>query len=69
MEVILIYAVIGAVFGVVAVLLYARARASRRGLRCPQCGEYVRIELMDADQRCTTCGTPLEVTGDTHAQP
>ena len=69
MEVVWIYAVVGAVIGVLAVLLYARARASRQGLKCPQCGEYVRIELMDANQRCNTCGAPLEVTGDTHAQP
>ena len=69
MPILLLYVGLGAVAIVLGVLFYLRARASRRGLRCPQCGEYVRIELMDTDQRCTTCGAPLEVTGDIHAQP
>ena len=34
---------------VLGVLFYMRAVASRKGLRCPQCGEYMRIELMDED--------------------
>ena len=61
-----LYALIAAL----AIAFYLRARASRKGLRCPQCGEYMRIELMEArNQRCNTCGAPLEVTEETHAQP
>ncbi len=57
-----------AVLIVLGVLFYMRAVASRKGLRCPQCGEYMRIELMDDPQRCNTCGAPMEETGETHAQ-
>ena len=53
---------------VLAIAFYLRAVASRKGLRCPQCGEYMRIELMDTPQRCNTCGAPMEETGETHAQ-
>lgn len=62
--------IIGGVIGAIAVLLYARSVASRKGMRCAQCGEYMRIELMSADnQRCNTCGAPLDVTEERHAQP
>ena len=53
---------------VLGVLFYLRAVASRRGMRCPQCGEYMRIELMDTAQRCNTCGAPMETTEERHAQ-
>jgi hypothetical protein len=66
---ILLYVGVPCLLLVLGVLFYSRARSSRRGMRCPNCGEYVRIELMDADQRCNTCGVPLKTTGETHAQP
>ena len=69
MGVLFVYLIVGGGVLLLALLLYMRSRASRRGLKCPQCGEYVRIELMDANQRCSVCGAPLEMTGDTHAQP
>lgn len=57
-----------AIVVVLGLLFYLRARASRKGLRCPKCNEYMRIELMDTPQRCNTCGTPLDITEETHAQ-
>jgi hypothetical protein len=39
-------------------LLYFRALASRRSSVCPQCGERLTVELMEAT-RCNTCGAPL----------
>ena len=68
MLVVLIYVALGVLALVLGILFYLRARGSRRGLRCPQCNEYMRVELMDTNQRCNTCGAPLKATGETHAQ-
>jgi predicted RNA-binding Zn-ribbon protein involved in translation (DUF1610 family) len=40
------------------ILLYSRAVASRKAHVCPQCGERITVELMDAT-RCNACGAPL----------
>lgn len=61
--------IIGGAVVLIVILLYMRAVGSRKGLRCKQCGEYMRIELMSAEgQRCNTCGAPLDVTEERHAQ-
>lgn len=45
--------------GVIAVLLlYGLARASRKQYVCPQCGERIETEHLDA-KRCSTCGAML----------
>ena len=43
----------------VVILLYISAVQSRKSYRCPQCGEMVRVEYMDAS-RCGMCGAPLK---------
>ena len=45
--------------GVIAVLLlYGLARGSRRQYQCPQCGEMIEMEYLDA-KRCNACGAML----------
>lgn len=46
-------------FAVIAVLLYMRSVSSRKSYTCPQCGECMTVELMEAS-RCNTCGAPLQ---------
>jgi len=67
--VITVYVVIPIALVMLGVLFYLRARASRQGMRCPNCNEYIRLELMDRNQRCATCGTPMVPTEEKHAQP
>lgn len=64
-----VYVAIPIVLVVLGVLFYQRSRASRMGLRCPACNEYMRIELMSENQRCNTCGAPLRPTEENNAQP
>lgn len=52
------YAVVGTVGLVLAVLLYARALASRRRVVCASCGETVRMEH-DRVRHCPSCGAQL----------
>ena len=42
-----------------AILFYYLSIQSRKHYRCPQCGEKVRVEHMDAS-RCGMCGAPLK---------
>lgn len=42
-----------------AILFYILAVQSRKSYQCPQCGEKVRVEYMDAS-RCGMCGAPLK---------
>lgn len=44
---------------VLAVLFYFLSVQSRKVYHCPQCGEKVRVEHMNAS-RCGMCGAPLE---------
>lgn len=61
--VILFYLVlIGGFLGLV-VFLYLRSVLSRRGYRCPHCGERLSVELMQATF-CNVCGAPLRVEDD-----
>lgn len=39
-------------------LLFFRAYASRKKYTCPNCGEQIQVELMEAT-RCSVCGSPL----------
>lgn len=43
----------------IAVMLYVFSVLSRKGYRCPKCGERVNVEYMEA-KRCGMCGAPLE---------
>jgi len=56
---ILITLVIPAAVVVLAILFYVLAVSSRKSYRCPQCGEKLRTEYLDA-RRCGMCGAPLE---------
>ncbi len=58
MLVILFYGLVFGGLAVLALLFYLRAANSRRTYTCPQCGERVRVELMDASS-CNMCGAPL----------
>jgi len=44
-----------------AVLFYYLAVRSRRSYQCPECGEEIRVEYLNA-KRCGMCGAPLEKT-------
>ena len=41
------------------ILLYVLAVFSRKSYRCPQCGERLQTEYLDA-KRCGMCGAPLD---------
>ncbi len=56
---ILIMLMIPAGVVVLAILFYVLAVSSRRSFRCPQCGEKLLTEYLDA-KRCGMCGAPLE---------
>ncbi len=56
---ILIMLMIPAGVVVLAILFYVLAVSSRRSYRCPQCGEKLQTEYLDA-KRCGMCGAPLE---------
>ncbi len=47
---------------VVPVVLYLFAAASRKSYRCPQCGEQITAEYLDA-KHCNMCGAPLNQEG------
>ena len=59
MEVLIVYGIIGLVLIVAAVVFYSFSVRSRKAYRCPECGERVITEYLDA-QRCGHCGAPLE---------
>ncbi len=46
-------------FGIV---FFLRAMESRKTYACPQCGERVRVELMEA-AHCNSCGATLQQQG------
>ena len=52
------YALIGLLLIILAVVFYTRSVASRKRYCCPQCGEQISVELMDAGH-CNFCGAPL----------
>ena len=43
---------------IAVLLLYGLARGSRRQYQCPQCGETIEMEYLDA-KRCNACGARL----------
>jgi len=45
-----------------AIVFVLRSIESRKGYSCPQCGERIVVELMDAS-RCNSCGAPLQQEG------
>ena len=47
-----------ALFFALAVFLTLLAVRSRKSYKCPQCGEILRVEYLDA-RRCGFCGAPL----------
>lgn len=53
-----VYGLGGLLLVALGFLFYTRAVASRKAHACPQCGERMTVELMDAT-RCNTCGAPL----------
>jgi len=59
MGVVLVYAAVIGGLVLLAVLFYVLAVQSRKTYVCPQCGEQLRVEHMDASH-CNMCGAPLE---------
>ena len=53
----LIYMLYGLVI-LVPIALYFFSVSSRRSYRCPQCGERITTEYLDA-KHCNMCGAPL----------
>ena len=49
--------------GLVAVIVYALARRTRKTYTCSLCGEKVLVEQMEA-ARCSSCGAELRQDGD-----
>ena len=58
MIVVLIYGGIFVGLGLLALLFYTLAVSSRKSYECPQCGEKLRVEHMEASH-CNMCGAPL----------
>ncbi len=44
---------------ILALLFYFLSVQSRKTYNCPQCGERVRVEHMNAS-RCGMCGAPIK---------
>lgn len=44
---------------ILALLFYFLSVQSRKTYNCPQCGERVRVEHMNA-RRCGMCGAPIK---------
>ncbi len=63
--VLFLYVGLGVAVVGLGVLFYLRSACSRKRYCCPQCGERVSVELMDAGH-CNMCGAPLrhEMIGD-----
>jgi ribosomal protein S27AE len=59
MIVILVYILGGIVALILGALLYFFAVSSRRTFKCPECGEIVTTEYLEA-HRCGMCGTELK---------
>jgi len=53
----LIYMLIGPLI-LLPILFYVFSVLSRKSYRCPQCGERITTEYLDA-RHCNTCGAPL----------
>lgn len=62
MWVLLIYAGVGIVLVLLALLFYLAAVSSRKMFRCPSCGETIRTEYLNASH-CNMCGAPLKREG------
>ncbi len=54
----LILLVVG--FAVLAVICYYFAVKSRKTYTCPECGEIIKVELMETS-RCSMCGSLLKL--------
>ena len=59
MPVVIVYAGGIVLLIALAVVVYLFAVSSRKSYRCPQCGERITTEYLDA-KRCGHCGAPLE---------
>jgi hypothetical protein len=58
MEILLVYTLIGLGLIVLCVIFYFFSVRSRRSYACPQCGERITTEYLDA-RRCGMCGAEL----------
>jgi rRNA maturation endonuclease Nob1 len=55
-------AVVGGLVLGFGIVFFLRAIDSRKWYVCPQCGERIRVELMEAGH-CNTCGAELQREG------
>ena len=58
MEILLIYGGVGVVLLAGCIIFYMFSRASRKSYSCPQCGERMTTEYLNAT-RCGHCGAEL----------
>lgn len=58
MVVLLVYGFIGVLIVLLGLFFYMLSVSSRRRFRCPQCGEFIQTEYLNAT-RCNMCGAPL----------
>ena len=54
----LAYLMIGALI-LIPVVLYVFSVSSRKSYSCPECGEQITTEYLNA-KRCNMCGAPLQ---------
>jgi predicted RNA-binding Zn-ribbon protein involved in translation (DUF1610 family) len=54
----MIYFFVGVVIVFLGLIFFVLSVASRKRYRCPQCGEFIQTEYLNAS-RCNTCGAPL----------
>lgn len=59
MVVVLVYGTIFIVIALLALLFYSLSVGSRRRYSCPECGERIETEHLDA-KHCSMCGAPLD---------
>ena len=50
---------------VLLILVFLRAKNSRKIYKCPDCGESFRVELMDSSH-CNVCGTNVKNSAESN---
>lgn len=62
--VLMIYTLVGLVL-LAPIVFFAFSLASRKSYSCPQCGERITTEYLDAEH-CSMCGAPLSLSRQEH---
>ena len=59
MVILLVYGAIFIAIVLLAIFFYSLSVQSRKNYTCPNCGESIQMEHMDASH-CNSCGAPLK---------